>query len=58
MQAVSWQALRRKRPIRLALSYSFCGRYRDKVGKLVAGSGVYICSDCIVLTVHKLAKAR
>ena len=28
---------------------SFCGKDKDQVKKLVAGSGVYICNECIEL---------
>ena len=29
---------------------SFCGRYKDEVGKIIAGpNGIYICDDCIDL---------
>jgi ATP-dependent protease Clp ATPase subunit len=28
---------------------SFCGKPRDRVGKLVAGPSVYICNECIEL---------
>lgn len=31
------------------LKCSFCGKDQDKVKKLVAGSGVYICNECIEL---------
>ncbi len=31
------------------LKCSFCGKDQDQVKKLVAGSGVYICSECIEL---------
>ncbi|WP_174840583.1 ATP-dependent Clp protease ATP-binding subunit ClpX [Staphylococcus aureus] len=31
------------------LKCSFCGKYQDQVKKLVAGSGVYICNECIEL---------
>jgi ATP-dependent Clp protease ATP-binding subunit ClpX len=31
------------------LHCSFCGRAQKKVAKLVAGPGVYICSDCVTL---------
>ncbi|HHA6565571.1 TPA: ATP-dependent Clp protease ATP-binding subunit ClpX [Staphylococcus aureus] len=31
------------------LKCSFCGRDQDQVKKLVAGSGVYICNECIEL---------
>ena len=27
---------------------SFCGRYKDEVGKMIAGpNGIFICEDCI-----------
>ena len=29
------------------LKCSFCGKDQDQVKKLVAGSGVYICNECI-----------
>ena len=28
---------------------SFCGKDKDSVAKLVAGPGVYICSECVDL---------
>jgi len=28
---------------------SFCGKSRDKVRKLIAGPGVFICDQCVVL---------
>ena len=31
------------------LKCSFCGKDQDQVKKLVAGSGVYICNECIEL---------
>jgi ATP-dependent protease Clp ATPase subunit len=31
------------------LHCSFCGRAQRKVAKLVAGPGVYVCSDCVAL---------
>jgi ATP-dependent protease Clp ATPase subunit len=31
------------------LHCSFCGRAQRQVAKLVAGPGVYICSDCVAL---------
>ncbi|MEB8066860.1 ATP-dependent Clp protease ATP-binding subunit ClpX [Mammaliicoccus fleurettii] len=31
------------------LKCSFCGKEQDQVNKLVAGSGVYICNECIEL---------
>ncbi len=34
---------------------SFCGKDKDSVAKLVAGPGVYICSECIDLCTEILA---
>lgn len=31
------------------LRCSFCGKTRDKVGRLVAGPGVFICDGCVAL---------
>ena len=31
------------------LHCSFCGRAQHQTVKLIAGPGVYICSDCVVL---------
>src|SRR5699024_12552549 len=31
------------------LTCSFCGKNQDQVQKLIAGSGVYICNECIEL---------
>ena len=29
---------------------SFCGRFKDEVGKIIAGpNGIYICDDCVDL---------
>ena len=40
------------------LHCSFCGKNRDEVDKLIAGPGVYICNECVMLsakivTTHK-----
>jgi hypothetical protein len=37
------------------LCCSFCSKDKDSVGKLVAGPGVYICSECIDLCAQILA---
>jgi hypothetical protein len=37
------------------LCCSFCGKDKDSVAKLVAGPGVYICSECIDLCTQILA---
>ena len=50
--------IRSKRPVRGELRCSFCGKHGDRVGKLVAGPGVYICNECIVLAVGELAKSQ
>ena len=26
---------------------SFCGKSQDEVDRIIAGPGVYICSDCV-----------
>ena len=31
------------------LSCSFCGKSQDRVAKLIAGPGVYICNECVGL---------
>ena len=31
------------------LKCSFCGKTEDQVSRLVAGPGVFICSDCIAM---------
>lgn len=33
------------------LGCSFCGKPREKVRKIVAGPGVYICDECVALCV-------
>ena len=32
-----------------SIKCSFCGKRQDQVQKLVAGPGVYICNECIML---------
>ena len=39
----------------LELECNFCGKKRTEVVKLVAGSGVYICDECITLC-HDIIK--
>jgi hypothetical protein len=41
------------RPV--TLYCSFCGKDKDSVAKMVAGPGVYICSECIGLCTQILA---
>jgi hypothetical protein len=37
------------------VSCSFCGKPRDHVRRLVAGPGVFICTDCVRLSSEILA---
>jgi ATP-dependent Clp protease ATP-binding subunit ClpX len=37
------------------ISCSFCGKPRDEVRRLVAGPGVFICTDCVRLSSEILA---
>jgi ATP-dependent protease Clp ATPase subunit len=36
------------------LNCSFCGKSQSKVEKLIAGPGVYICDECVVLCMEIL----
>jgi ATP-dependent Clp protease ATP-binding subunit ClpX len=36
------------------LSCSFCGKSRDNVDKLIAGPGIYICSECVTISYNIL----
>lgn len=36
------------------LKCSFCGKNQQDISKLIAGPGVYICNECIVLCVQVL----
>jgi ATP-dependent Clp protease ATP-binding subunit ClpX len=38
------------------MSCSFCGKTQDDVAKLIAGPGVYICDECVLLCDKILAK--
>lgn len=38
------------------LRCSFCGKPRDRVGKIIAGPGVYICNECVELCVEIMAE--
>ena len=40
------------------LKCSFCGKTQEQVRKLVAGPGVYICDECIELTMAICRKWR
>jgi hypothetical protein len=44
------------RPV--TLYCSFCGKDKDSVAKMVAGPGVYICSECIGLCTQILAMEK
>ena len=37
------------------LRCSFCGKHQDQVYKIIAGPGVYICSECVELCAEILA---
>ena len=32
-----------------AIRCSFCGKHQDQVRRLIAGSGAYICNECVQL---------
>ena len=40
---------KREQPKRSPLRCSFCGKSEDKVRRLVAGPGVFICNQCVRL---------
>jgi hypothetical protein len=40
---------------RRAGACSFCGKRQDQVRRLIAGPGVWICNQCVVLCVEILA---
>jgi ClpX C4-type zinc finger len=42
----------------LLLACTFCGKPQDKVRKLIAGPGVYICDGCIDLAVDVITSGR
>jgi hypothetical protein len=52
--------MRRRRVVqtaaRAALRCSFCGKSQDKVVRLVAGPGVYICDQCVDLCTQIIAE--
>jgi len=35
---------------------SFCGKRQDQVRRLIAGPGVWICNECVLLCVEILAE--
>jgi ATP-dependent protease Clp ATPase subunit len=43
---------------KMKLACSFCGQGEDKVAKLVAGPGVYICDGCVQLASQVIAEAK
>lgn len=38
------------------LTCSFCGKHRRQVNRLIAGPGVFICDECVVLCVEVIAE--
>ena len=42
----------------LLLACTFCGKRQDKVRKLIAGPGVYICDGCMDLAVDVITSGR
>ena len=42
--------------VRAAFACSFCGKKQLQVWRLIAGPGVYICSECILLCVEMLVE--
>jgi ATP-dependent Clp protease ATP-binding subunit ClpX len=37
---------------------SFCGKSQAEVERLIAGPGVYICNECVVVCAEVLAEER
>ena len=35
---------------------SFCGKFHNEVAKLVAGPGIYICDECVLVCCKIMAK--
>jgi hypothetical protein len=48
----------RKSPDQRVLQCSFCNKWQDKVGELIAGPGVLICDECVQVCNDILADAR
>ncbi|WP_162271524.1 ATP-dependent Clp protease ATP-binding subunit ClpX [Floricoccus tropicus] len=40
------------------ITCSFCGKSQDQVKKIIAGSGVYICNECVDLSVQILEEEQ
>ena len=38
------------------LRCSFCGKHQDQVYRLIAGPGVYVCSECVELCTEILSR--
>jgi hypothetical protein len=56
---LAWLVISRERlnqPIELKCS--FCGKTKEQVEKLIAGPGVYICSECVDLCNEILEEER
>ena len=47
-----------RRPGPLLLACTFCGKPQNKVRKLIAGPGAYICNGCIDLAVDVITSGR
>ncbi len=62
--AIAGQALVSRKELRVAakvvvmtdLQCSFCGKQQDRVKRLIAGPGVYICDECVQLCQEILAE--
>jgi hypothetical protein len=39
-----------------SLSCSFCGKTQGQAAKLFAGSGIYICDECVIACADALAE--
>jgi hypothetical protein len=46
----------RAKNVRAEFSCSFCGKKQRQVWRLIAGPGVYICSECVLLCVEMLVE--
>lgn len=41
---------------KIAPQCSFCGKFHNEVSKLIAGPGIYICDECVVVCCEIMAK--